>query len=244
MRIRPGRISGWPGSRRRDAGGSAPVRGNADVARAPRRIGVAASLGLTGLMVSLALAASRGQEPADEDEARFFGRRAFLDNCLICHGEGMASRQRLTAKQWSAEVDKMIGWGAPVPPESKSVLLTYLAGEFSEKAPPPALDAASPDELLGDDARLAAHPAPRGDAGRGGPLYAQNCAACHGAAAQGGDLGPRLAGRPALLADAHYDEVVAKGLRRMPGFATVLKPGAGDDILAWLRALEDGAPGR
>ena len=29
------------------------------------------------------------------------------------------------------EIDKMIGWGAPVPPEMKSPLLEYLVNEFS-----------------------------------------------------------------------------------------------------------------
>jgi ubiquinol-cytochrome c reductase cytochrome c subunit len=154
----------------------------------------------------------------------------------------MTSRSRLTAKQWSAELDKMIGWGAPVPPEHKAALLAYLTRSFSEMVPPPPLDAASPDELLAEDATLARRPSPEGDAARGGPLYTQHCATCHGPTGQGGDLGPRLAGRPVLLDDARYHEAVRKGLRRMPGFAAVLKPEGEVDLLAWLRAASD-APG-
>ncbi|HEY2156861.1 MAG TPA: cytochrome c [Isosphaeraceae bacterium] len=198
-------------------------------------------IALSALAISLASAA---QDPEDEAEAKEMGRRAFVENCLICHGGEMTSRQRLTTKQWTAEVDKMIGWGAPVPADQKMVLLKYLAESFSEKAPPPAPEAASPDELLVENKILTARPTARGDASRGGPLYAQFCANCHGPNGEGGDLGPRLALRPVLLEEARYHEAVRKGLRRMPGFANALQPGAEDDVLAWLRGLGHEAPGR
>lgn len=202
-----------------------------------RRPGIGFGIVAAMLAASLATAASKRQEPDDDgEETKAVGRRAFVENCLICHGEGMTSRSRLTAKQWTAELDKMVGWGAPVPPEQKGALLRYLTDSFPDTAPPAPLDRASPDEALVEDTALAAHPAPRGDAGRGGPLYAQHCATCHGAAGQGGDLGPRLAERPVLLDDARYHEAVRKGVRRMPGFSAVLKAEAEDDLLAWLRA--------
>ncbi len=199
--------------------------------RSPRVV-IGPALASVALGLSLALAA---QDPEDEAEAREMGRRSFVENCLICHSEDMASRQRLTAKQWTAEVDKMVGWGAPVPPDQKVVLLKYLVASFSEKAPPPALVAALPDELLVDNRILATRPTPLGNAAHGGPLYVQFCANCHGPAAEGGDLGPRLVGRPVLVEEARYHEVVRKGLRRMPGFANALQPGAEEDVLAWLR---------
>jgi ubiquinol-cytochrome c reductase cytochrome c subunit len=195
------------------------------------RIGIA----LIPLTLGAALAGAGRQDPDDEAEAKELGRRAFVENCLICHGEEMASRQRLTTKQWTAEVDKMIGWGAPVPADQKTLLLKYVAESFSEKVPPPPPDLAPADGLLVGDSILAARPTPRGDAPRGGPLYHQFCANCHGPAAEGGDLGPRLAGRAVLLEEARYHEVVRKGLRRMPGFANALQPGAEIDVLAWLR---------
>lgn len=200
-----------------------------------RRWGIGRALGSVALATSLVVAGSGPQEPADEDEAKALGRRAFVENCLMCHSAEMANRQRLTAKQWATEVDKMIGWGAPVPPEQKAGLVAYLSDSFSEKAAPPPPDLASSDELLVEDRTLATPPAPRGDPARGGPLYARHCATCHGPAGQGADLGTRLAGRPVLLDDARYHEAVRKGLRRMPGFAAVLNPGAEDDLLAWLR---------
>ena len=181
-------------------------------------------IALISLTLGASLAAPRHQDPEDEAEAKILGRRAFVENCLICHVEEMTSRQRLTAKQWTAEVDKMIGWGAPVPADQKARLVDYLIGSYSDTVPPPPPEMAAPGELLVEDRTLAAHPAPRGDGSRGAPVYARFFANCHGPAGQGGDLGPRLAGRPVLLDDARYHEVVARGLRRMPGFANALAP--------------------
>jgi len=45
----------------------------------------------------------------------------------MCHGEDMTTRQRLTTKQWTAEVEKMIGWGSPLPPDRKQPLIDHLA---------------------------------------------------------------------------------------------------------------------
>ncbi|MDB5100360.1 MAG: cytochrome c class [Cyanobacteria bacterium RYN_339] len=62
--------------------------------------------------------------------------------CGICHGPELIQRQRLTATQWTKEVDKMVGWGAPLEPEERAVLATYLARHFGPDrpiAPPPRL---------------------------------------------------------------------------------------------------------
>ena len=42
------------------------------------------------------------------------GRKTVEAACLPCHSSDMLSQQRLTEKQWTAEVDKMIRWGAVV----------------------------------------------------------------------------------------------------------------------------------
>ncbi len=107
-----------------------------------------------------------------------------------------------------------------MPADQKALLLKYVGESYSDRVPLLALDAASPDELLVENTILATRPRPRGDASRGGPLYVQFCANCHGPAGEGGDLGPKLALRPVLLEEARYHEVVRKGLRRMPGFAS------------------------
>ncbi len=50
--------------------------------------------------------------------------------CLTCHSSDMLRQQRLTEKQWAASVDKMVGWGAPVPQSRKDALVAYLTKNF------------------------------------------------------------------------------------------------------------------
>src|SRR5262249_35119871 len=159
----------------------------------------------------------------------------FRENCLMCHAEEMTSRLRLTDKQWSTELDKMIGWGAPVPLDRKPMLLEYLIYAYSGPAAAPV----GPPERMDPAAALAAArlepPArPSGDVRQGAVLYVQHCATCHGPDARGGDLGTCLVEKPVLLRPAAFAEVVSKGLRRMPGFTAALKPENEADILAWL----------
>lgn len=50
--------------------------------------------------------------------------------CLACHSADMVCQQRLSEKQWTAEVGKMVGWGAPVSPEKRTELIDYLVRNF------------------------------------------------------------------------------------------------------------------
>ena len=50
--------------------------------------------------------------------------------CLACHSADITSQQRLNEKQWTAELDKMIGWGAEVPQDKKDELTAYLVKNF------------------------------------------------------------------------------------------------------------------
>ena len=50
--------------------------------------------------------------------------------CLTCHDEGMMVQQRLTPAQWDRELNKMVGWGAPVKPEDREAILQYLSSQF------------------------------------------------------------------------------------------------------------------
>lgn len=191
----------------------------------------------------LALAASAAAPPADEaqdDEDRAYqaglARRAMQDNCLICHSEEMIASQRLTIAQWKTEVEKMVGWGAPLPPDQQTMLIDYLANQFSDRTP-----RAEPARMSYQAALAAVQPhvepaaAPEADPERGAKLYALNCANCHGVDAQGAELGPNLVEKPVLFRRGDYQDVVRKGRRRMPGLQPVVNPTQEDDILAWLR---------
>ena len=205
-----------------------------------------ALLGLGWLGVALAPAADNNDKEQDADRAERLaaGTMAFRENCLMCHAEEMTSRLRLSDKQWAAEVDKMIGWGAPVPPDRKPMLLEYLVNAYSG---PGAAPVAPPARMAPAVALADAHAEPpaqmTGDVAHGAVLYVQNCATCHGTDAHGGDLGTSLVEKPVLLQPAGFAAVVRQGLRRMPGFTAALKPENEADILAWLRTRRFEATG-
>ena len=50
--------------------------------------------------------------------------------CYQCHAADLLAQQRLTEKQWTAAVEKMMRWGADVPPEQKDVIVRYLARHY------------------------------------------------------------------------------------------------------------------
>ena len=59
------------------------------------------------------------------------GKDVVDQSCLSCHGGEPISQQRLSRPQWTAEVDKMIRWGAEVTADQKTRLVDYLAKNFS-----------------------------------------------------------------------------------------------------------------
>ena len=49
-----------------------------------------------------------------------------LGACIPCHSAEMVAQQRLDRATWEAIVDRMIGYGAPITPETKPLILRYL----------------------------------------------------------------------------------------------------------------------
>ena len=52
--------------------------------------------------------------------------QAFRDSCVTCHDEDVIRQQRLSRVQWDREINKMVGWGARVQPDTRDSLLDYL----------------------------------------------------------------------------------------------------------------------
>ena len=50
--------------------------------------------------------------------------------CLNCHSTDIVRQQRLNEKQWTANVTKMVGWGAEVPESGREALIAYLVANF------------------------------------------------------------------------------------------------------------------
>lgn len=51
-------------------------------------------------------------------------------SCYPCHSADILVQQRLTEKQWTASVEKMIRWGAKVDERDKGEMIAYLAKHF------------------------------------------------------------------------------------------------------------------
>ena len=45
----------------------------------------------------------------------------------MCHSPEMVAQQRLDRAAWQAIVDRMITYGAPITPETRPLILEYLA---------------------------------------------------------------------------------------------------------------------
>ncbi|HKS23122.1 MAG TPA: cytochrome c [Thermoanaerobaculia bacterium] len=58
------------------------------------------------------------------------GKQLVEASCLPCHSPDILVQQRLTEKQWTANVEKMMRWGAAVRDDDKGAIIAYLAGHF------------------------------------------------------------------------------------------------------------------
>ena len=202
--------------------------------------GLALASGLVALVALGSQSSPVARADDDDDEEREFrrveARRSFVENCLMCHGEDMTSRQRLSSKQWTAEVEKMVNWGAPLPLDRKQPLIDHLAELYPTSRPASPLERISPEAALAlEPEPLPVRPIAGADPGRGEALFATHCATCHGPSAKGAELGTNLVEKPSLLREGEFRALLKEGRRRMPGFAAVLDERAQGDLLEWLR---------
>lgn len=58
------------------------------------------------------------------------GKALVEASCIRCHSADMLAQQRLTEKQWTATVEKMMRWGAVVKDEDKAPVIAYLTKHF------------------------------------------------------------------------------------------------------------------
>lgn len=166
-------------------------------------------------------------------EARAHAHEVVEQNCQICHALDLVQSQRLGKAAWEKELKKMMGWGAPVPPEDVASVVGVLADEYGVDVPPPA---AAPSVCTADVAAGIAldEPAAGGDARHGAAFYQVACASCHGAGGVGGPIGPALIERPILHRAHEFEKIVRGGLRRMP--AVPVDDATLRDLFAFLRA--------
>ncbi len=56
-------------------------------------------------------------------------------SCLTCHSVDILTQQRLTEKQWAANLDKMIRWGAAVKESDKPAMIARHFGPENKFTP-------------------------------------------------------------------------------------------------------------
>jgi hypothetical protein len=85
-------------------------------------VGAVLGIGLAGgLGVGRSLAQPGNPLPPGEHMPLVLGA------CIPCHSAEMVAQQRLDRKTWEAIVDRMVSYGAPITPETKPLILEYLA---------------------------------------------------------------------------------------------------------------------
>ena len=69
--------------------------------------------------------------------------------CQVCHTLQYVTQQRLTEPQWKKTVDKMIKFGAPVPPTETARLVAFLSARLTiELTDPAPVRVATPEGAL------------------------------------------------------------------------------------------------
>ncbi len=188
--------------------------------------------------LAMSLAASPSKADDDDDELRQLkGKQALQNNCLMCHAAPIIVSQRLSAEQWKTEVTKMIGWGAPVPPEDHAVLLDYLTLEYGEKVPkvrPSRITIRGAEASLEHQNDEGGVNSLSGNRERGQRLFVEHCGKCHSENARGGEVGPNVVNRPILDRWTDFRVLLREGRNRMPSFKQALDRDMERDILWWL----------
>lgn len=108
-------------------------------------------LGVSALAFACLASTASAESPSLAPETRAQIERA----CATCHGTDLIAQQRLTPEQWEAVVQKMVGWGALLPPGEAAPLAAGLAGAYPVDAPE-----ARPGSISGEAALAVVLPQP------------------------------------------------------------------------------------
>lgn len=94
--------------------------------------------------IVLSLIAFGGWMLAADSQSNERAKQEERHSCIQCHSLRLIHSQRLSSATWGKEIDKMIGWGAPV--RDRQLLLDYFSAEYGTSKPIPE------PELSGDGA--------------------------------------------------------------------------------------------
>src|SRR4051812_4743554 len=83
------------------------------------------------LALAAALVAASVAQAQDVEIPRTAGWELIM-RCAICHSVEIAVQQRFGPQGWSETLDRMIKYGAPIPPEDKAQLMAYLLRHYRD----------------------------------------------------------------------------------------------------------------
>jgi len=121
------------------------------------------------------------EELAQDEEAMATGQRLFASNCALCHGstaQGSLGFPNLTDNDWLYG-----GTGDAI----KTTILNGRKGAMPANGLKPDMTDAERSDVVAYVLSLSGREG-SGDASKGGALYAQACAACHGGDAKGNQM--------------------------------------------------------
>jgi len=159
----------------------------------------------------------------------------FLGNAYFASGDDEGA-----IRAWSAHVERVGEAAAGRVPELIRTAEARARGELAADAPVPGVPTAAAPS--GDDTGLSGSERAEAALAEGAPdaiavvaqgLYAQHCAMCHGAQAQGGS-GPRLAGNARSAQEANVRSAITFGRGIMPGFGAILSDPEIEVLVRWL----------
>lgn len=90
---------------------------------------------MKSLRLVLAALLTTGTVVAADSQVLQRGHEEEQHSCVQCHSLRLVESQRLSRNSWAKEIDKMIGWGAPV--RDRQLLLDYLSQQYSDAKPVP-----------------------------------------------------------------------------------------------------------
>ena len=82
------------------------------------------------LLVVAALAFALSTLPAAVMSAETDGARLLEERCSVCHPSARPKSKQKTLEQWTATVNRMIGKGAKLSDDEKTVLIDFLSKNY------------------------------------------------------------------------------------------------------------------
>ncbi|WP_062303635.1 cytochrome bc1 complex diheme cytochrome c subunit [Demequina subtropica] len=202
---------------------------------------------ITGIAAAVSTASSADAATATTAEDAAEGQKLFAANCASCHGLDATGTDGVAPSLvgvGAAAVDFQVGTGR-MPMQSSGPQAIAKRAQFSEE---------EISQLAAYVASLGAGPAiptaeqvdpELGDAANGMELFRTNCAMCHGSVGGGGALTQgKYAPNLWETTPTHIYEAMLTGPQSMPVFNDAnITPEGKRDIIAYLKAQDEGSPG-